>query len=78
MSFTINWIPTNATQAFATGVAGDFNNDTTVKNWQIVLPSSMGTWSFAAIVTKFSPKNPIDDLQTADITLKISGKPTLA
>jgi predicted secreted protein len=54
------------------------------KNWKITWPKSTGqtvagnTWTFAAVMTAFEASAPIDDKLSASITLKISGKPTLA
>lgn len=39
---------------------------------------SVVTFSFNGIVTAFEPDAPMDGKQTASITVKISGKPTLA
>jgi len=35
-------------------------------------------FSFSGLVTEFSTEAPLDDKQTASITIKISGKPTIA
>ncbi|MCL5995493.1 MAG: phage tail tube protein [Chloroflexi bacterium] len=78
ISFSINFIPTNATQGHATGVLGDLD-DRTQRNFQLVFPDAGSTtWTFPALVTKFAPKAPIDDKLSADITLKVAGQPTLA
>lgn len=79
VSFSINYIPTNSTHNAATGLLGDFANNSTTDTWAIVFPDTGGTtWSFPGIVTDFSPSAPIDDKLAADVTLKISGQPTLA
>lgn len=78
VTFTINYIPTNATHNVATGVLADFANDTTVDTWSLVFPDGGATtWSFPGFITDFEPAAPIDDKLAADITIKISGAPTL-
>lgn len=45
----------------------------------IVFPSKIGkTWSFSAGITKFSTSADVDDAVTFEVTLAVSGKPTLA
>lgn len=79
VTFSINYIPTNSTHAAATGILDDFADDTVIDTWSIVFPDSGATtWSFPAFLTSFEPAMPIDDRLTADVTLKISGQPTLA
>lgn len=77
VSFTINYIPTATTHNATAGLIADLKNRTR-RNWQIVFPDgSSTTWSFAALVTAFEPAAPIDDRLTANITLKVTGVPTL-
>lgn len=79
VTFTINYIPTNSTHNAATGLLGDFTNNTTVDTWSVVFPDTLGTtWSFPGFVTAFETNAPIDDKLSADITLKVAGQPTLA
>lgn len=46
-------------------------------NWKLItrIPATTGSWgfTFAAIVTKFEFANPMEDIHTASVTLKISG-----
>ena len=78
IGFEINYVPTNATQNAATGLIADMKNRTK-RTVQLVFPNvSNTTWSFAALVTKFKPKAPVAGKLTADVTLKLSGQPTLA
>ena len=79
VSFSINYIPTNSTHNAGTGVLADLANNTTVDTWTLVFPdTSATTWSFPGFMTKFAAKAPIDDKLAADVTLKVSGQPTLA
>lgn len=48
-------------------------------NYQLIFPDTATTqWDFAAYVTGFEPEEPFDGALTASVTMKISGKPTLA
>jgi len=79
VSFTINYIPTNSTHNAGTGLLADLANNATIDTWTLVFPdTSATTWSFPGFVSKFSSKAPIDDKLSADVTLKVSGQPTLA
>ncbi len=79
VSLSINYIPTNSTHNAAAGMLGDFANDSTNDTWTLVFSDvAATTWSFAGAITKFSPKAPIDDRLTADITIQLMGQPTLA
>lgn len=78
MTFSINFIPTNATQSYSAGLIKDMFART-MRNFQLIFPNaSTTTWLFAALVTAFEPKEAIADQLSADVTLKISGYPTLA
>jgi predicted secreted protein len=78
ISFDINYIPTENTHKLATGLLGDFANKTK-RNFQLVFPDAGNTtWSFAALVTGFEPQEPVGDKLAASISLKLTGKPTLA
>lgn len=46
---------------------------------KITLPGATAySWTFDAIITGIEPTAPIDDKMSATVTLKITGKPTLA
>ncbi|MEM3453498.1 MAG: phage tail tube protein [Candidatus Hadarchaeum sp.] len=76
--FSVNFVPTDATQGYSTGLLKDMVNRTK-RNFKLVFPdASSTTWSFSAYVTAFSPKAAVRDVLAADITLKITGQPTLA
>ena len=78
VTFSINFAPAGATHSYSSGLIEDMV-DRTVRNFQLIFPDVGATeWEFAALVTAFEPKEPIDDRLSADVTLKISGKPTLA
>jgi len=48
------------------------------QSFVIALPNSVATWSFNAFVTAYNPDIPLDDAVGLEVTLKITGKPTLA
>jgi len=78
VSFSMNFIPTNATQSYTTGLIKDWYNRTR-RHFQLVFPDvGATTWAFTALVTKFEPKAPVDAQLSADVTLKIVEAPTLA
>ncbi|MEV1006131.1 phage tail tube protein [Streptomyces sp. NPDC049881] len=46
--------------------------------YRIIWPTAeQTTWTFDAIMTGFEPEGPYDDLLTASLTFKVSGKPVL-
>lgn len=56
----------------------DHLEDADPRNYQIVFPVTPAvTWSFTAITTEFSTKAPVDDLLSASVKFKVSGKPTI-
>src|SRR3972149_3606612 len=77
VSFSINYQPTHATHNNTTGLLRDMRTRTK-RNFQLVFTDIGGTtWSFTALVTGFEPGAPVDAQLTADVTLQITGKPTL-
>lgn len=78
VTFQLNFVPTETTHGYSAGLIHDMVNR--VKgNYQIVFPDSgQTTWGFAALVTGFEPTANVADELTADVTMKITGKPTLA
>lgn len=78
VTFTINYVPTAATQDASTGLIADMIARI-VRNFQLVFPDvGATTWSFAALITAFEPAEPVDDRLSAEVTLKVTGQPTLA
>jgi hypothetical protein len=77
ISGKINWRPTNATHDETTGVLSAILNRTR-KNWQMVLPGSVKTYAFAALVTKFKGLAPVSGKLEAEFSIKISGAVTIA
>ncbi|MGE5553295.1 MAG: phage tail tube protein [Betaproteobacteria bacterium] len=78
VTFDINFLPTDPTHGYSTGLLRDMVNRTK-RNFKLVFPdASNTTWTFAAFVTGFEPSEPIDDKLSASVTLKITGQPILA
>jgi len=78
VSLSINFMPADATHDYSTGIISKLT-DRGKHNFQMVFPDDGNTtWSFTALVTAFESSEPIDDKLAADVTLKITGKPTLA
>jgi predicted secreted protein len=78
VKLTLSFLPTNATHSQSTGLLRDMKNKTK-RNFQLVFPDGGSTtWAFAAYVTGFDVKTPIDNRMQADATLTVTGQPTLA
>jgi predicted secreted protein len=75
ISFEVNLVPSDTSHA---ALRTAFTNRTR-RNWKLVFPdSSSTTWSFAAYVTGFSVSAPVAGKLGAEITLKLTGQPTLS
>jgi len=78
VSMDVNFLPADATQNMAAGIMADLDARTK-RNFQVVWSDTAATvWSFSAFVTGFSPSSSLGDKLSATITLKITGKPTIA
>lgn len=76
IKFPVSFIPTATTHSYSAGLVKDWVNKTK-RNFQMVFPDST-TWTFAAYVEEISVKAGVKDPLSADITLTITGAPTLA
>jgi len=75
VTFSINFMPENETHIAA---IAQFDDDE-VHNWQLVYPITPAKqWNFKGYITKFDTKAPVGDKLSADMTVKVSGKPVLA
>lgn len=78
ISLEINYDPEAGTHDASTGLIKDME-DRVVRNFQLVFSDSGNTtWTIPALVTGFEPGAPVDAKLSASVTLKVSGKPTLA
>jgi len=76
ISLDINYDPAEATH----DLDDDFD-DTVPRNYQVViLPDTIDeyTWSISGIMTALEDEFPYDDKMARSMTIKVSGKPTLA
>ena len=76
VTFDIQFVPTGATHSYVAGLLKLYV-DRTLRNFQLVFPDAT-TWVMPAFVTGFEPENTLKGISKADVTLQISGKPTLA
>ncbi len=59
-------------------LAADLDDDV-ARDYRLIWPAITGAqWDFKGWLTGFSPEGPHDDLLTAEITIKVTGKPTLS
>lgn len=79
LSFSINLIADNATHDELTGLHSELVARSK-KNYQLTLQGSSGTkvMTFAALVTAYEVKAPVEGKLTADVTLTISGAVSVA
>lgn len=81
-TFTVGWDSQNTAhlQGAGTGLIGDFDGGgCTLSAWQHTLTQCAGTavWTFVGYVNGFTMNNPVEGEVTADLSVKISGKPTM-
>jgi hypothetical protein len=77
VSFDIQYMMGAATHAETGDGIARIALDAVVRLYQIVPPVGGKKWNFSGFITKFEPGFPVGDKQTASITVKISGKPTV-
>ena len=75
VTFEMNWVPTHATHNSTAGLKRDLNN-TTLRNFQIVLPGSILTLTMAAYVQEWDPEFPVKGVLGCKVTLQPSGAAT--
>lgn len=77
-TLAIQFIPTDSTHNVSTGLLYEWKNKTTT-NYQLVFPDTGSTtWTMPCKVTGFSIGAPVGGKLTADVTLRVTGEPTLA
>lgn len=76
VTFPVNFIPTDPTHDGTTGLVG-MAGDGLLRNWRLLISTTGKRWQFAALVTGFEGGSPVVGHNSADVTLKISGKPIL-
>jgi hypothetical protein len=84
ISFDITWDPildTTHAQATGTGLLSDFETtqcDQAAWRWQLDGCGGTATFTFDGFLESFEASAPMEDVLTASLSVKISGKPTLA
>lgn len=75
IALTLYWNPDASGQYEPDGLYAAFEDGLT-HNFQIVLPSKSYAWTFAGVISKMNFKYDPNSAQSADCTIKVSGKPT--
>ncbi|MFE9381776.1 phage tail tube protein [Streptomyces sp. NPDC007025] len=70
VSLEVNYDPRKHDELLA-----DFE-DTEPRDYKLVFPGALGTWEFQAFIKGFSQEAPVDDKLSAELTFKVTGKPT--
>lgn len=79
MKLTVNFLPSDQTQAFVVKGLGFDMVNRTLRNFKIIYPNAAATaWRFAAFITDFNPKGSVAGKLSADIELTPSGAPALS
>jgi predicted secreted protein len=75
VKFVLYFDPTEVTH---TGLISTFESRT-VTNWKLTLPVSPSQgWTFEGVITAFDNKYDVNGALMADVTIKVSGKPSFA
>ena len=79
VTFDIAYDPDAATHAATGSGLVALQLGSTVSSWVLTFPDTTpATVTFSGFITGFMLKEPMDDLMTADVTVKISGVPVWA
>lgn len=73
LSFTCNYLPTNATQSLAAGLRSKIG---TTVNFRLEEPGNSTGMQFAAVVVSASRSYPVDNVMEMQVTLQKSGAVT--
>lgn len=78
VTMTIQYDPAGATHKNAAGGLLYLYANRTSSSYALTFPSTpAASWVFTGYVTRFKPSAPLDGALTADVTIKVSGAPTL-
>lgn len=82
LTFGLIFDPINKTahnQESGTGLLSDLENTGALASWLVELHTISGTleWEFDGYVNGFGVDSPVEGTHTAEVTVKINGKPTL-
>lgn len=76
ITFDLQFVPTGATHSYVTGLVKLWV-DRTLRNFQLIFPDAT-VWLMPCYVTGVDMENTLKGLSRADVTMQVSGKPTLA
>ncbi len=80
VTFAINYETDEPTHNATAGLLSELDSDD-MRNWKVIFPgagaAATRTWSFSGTVTAFGPSNPVEGVQTASVSIKVDGQPTL-
>ena len=76
--FTIkaNWLPANATQDGTTGLLKQWDDDNT-HNFELLLADGATKRAFTGFLTQYKNDTPLEEQQTLECKIKLTGKPVL-
>ena len=75
----LNHLPANATQSNAADGLVKLLDSRVKRNMKIIFPDSgTTTWTLAGFITALNPSDPVDGKAELSVTVKLTGKPTLA
>lgn len=74
LGMSVNFEPTNGTHDKTSGFLSHFDDDD-ARNYKLVFPDST-EWGFAGCLESFDLSGAMDDLYLADLSIKVSGKPS--
>jgi len=79
VTFPCNFNPTDPTLDQTTGLLADIDSDDPdPRHYQLLLNDADDTmWSFSGFITGFDQTAPVAGVLTADVTIKVTGKPIL-
>ena len=78
VTFTINYVPTAATHKNAAGGLIYAFDQKLKRSFQLNFPDATTVWACQGFVSDFAPKEPVGDQLSADVTITLTGVPTLA
>ncbi len=77
ITFTINYVPSNASHKNAVGGLVYAFDNRLKRQFQVNFSDSVTVWACQGYITSFNPKLAVDDRVTADVTVSLTGQPTL-
>lgn len=77
ITLKLNYDPAETTHDASTGFLADFKNST-VRNYKLIFPDTGNTtWNLTGIVEHATPKAPVAGKLEQDVSIRVTGQPTL-